>query len=259
MTGASIDRRERLAAGNRLLNVGFEVTTPAHGLGLVEVNFEAAYALREKLAAERGFKLSPVVLLVKAVARALELEPQAHAFLQGATLIRPGQVDVGVSVAGKGNFAPVAVLTNVAAKKVDVLTAELRELAAKKREEEDQALKLFGILYRVLGFDWLRRAALAFGLRRFGIARQIVGTIQVSTLPQFDLFWPLRFSSSAVVALGAIKPRPWVGGDGELRVAPVGRITIAIDHRVLDGWKADRFLTEVGRVLSDPAELASFV
>ena len=258
MTGTSIDRRERLPAGNRLLNVGFEVTTPAHGLGLVEVNFANAYALRERLAAERGFKLSPVVLLVKAVARALELEPQAHAFLQGGTLIRPGQVDVGVSVAGKGNFAPVAVLTDVGAKKADQLTAELRDLAAKKRAEEDQALKLFGILYWLLGFDGLRRAALAFGLRRFLIARQLVGTIQVSTLPQFDLFWPLRFSSSAVIALGAIKPRPWVA-DGQLTIAPVGRITIAIDHRVLDGWKADRFLTEIGRVLSDPAELASFV
>lgn len=258
MTQTSIDRRERVPAGNRLLNVGFEVTTPAHGLGLCEVNFEAAYALRERLLAERGFKLSPVVLLVKAVARALALEPQAHAFLQGGTLIRPGQVDVGVSVAGKGNFAPVAVLTAVESKSVFDLTAELRDLAAKKREEEDRALKLFGILYWVLGFDPVRRAALAFGLRRFLIARQLVGTIQVSTLPQFDLFWPLRFSSSAVVALGAIKPRAWAE-NGAVRVAPVGRITIAIDHRVLDGWKADRFLAEVARVLSDPAELASFV
>ncbi|MBK7972105.1 MAG: 2-oxo acid dehydrogenase subunit E2 [Deltaproteobacteria bacterium] len=131
------------------------------------MNFEAAYALRERLLAERGFKLSPVVLLVKAVARALALEPQAHAFLQGGTLIRPGQVDVGVSVAGRGNFAPVAVLTAVESKSVFDLTAELRDLAAKKREEEDRALKLFGILYWVLGFDPVRRAALAFRLRRF--------------------------------------------------------------------------------------------
>jgi pyruvate dehydrogenase E2 component (dihydrolipoamide acetyltransferase) len=252
------DRHEPVPAGNRLLNVGFEVTTPAHGLGLVEVNFEAAHALRERLYAERGFKLSTVVLLVKAVARALELEPQAHAFLQGAKLIRPGHVDVGVSVAGKGNFAPVAVLEAVETKPLAQLTEELRALAAQKRAEEDKALKLFGILYWVLGFDWLRRSALGLGLRRFAIARKLVGSIQVSTLPQFDLFWPLRFSSSAVVALGSIKPRPWVE-NGELRVAPVGRITIAIDHRVLDGWKADRFLAEVGRVLQDPAELASFV
>ncbi len=258
MSTEALERRERVPAGMRLLNVGFDVVTPAQGIGLVEVSFEATEALRARLAAERGIRISNALVLVKAVAHALARVPQAHAFLEGGTLIHPAHVDVGMSVAGKGNYAPVAVLEAVETKSLVQLGEELRALAAQKRAEEDQAIRLFGILYWVLGFDCVRRAALRLGLRRFAIARKLVGTIQVSTLPNLDLFWPLRFSSSAVVALGSVEPRPWVE-DGALKVAPVGRVTIAIDHRVLDGWKADQLLAEVKRILEDPRELASFV
>lgn len=257
MTTEALERRERVPAGMRLLNVGFDVVTPAQGIGLVEVSFEAVESLRERLLAERGLKVSNVLVLIKALAHALPRVPHAHAFLQGGTLIHPGHVDVGVSVAGKGNYAPVAVLEAVETKSLAQLGDELRALAAQKRAEEDQALSLFGILYWVLGFDVVRRLALRFGLRRFAIARKLVGTIQVSTLPNLDVFWPLRFSSSVVVALGSVRPRPWVE-QGVLRVAPVGRVTIAIDHRVVDGWKADQLLAEVKRILEDPRELASF-
>jgi len=150
------------------------------------------------------------------------------------------------------------VLESVESKSLGRVAEELRDLSETKRGEEDQALRLFGILYWLLGFDWIRRAALKLGLRRFAIARRLVGTIQVSTLPQLDLFWPLRFNSSAVIALGRVRPRPWVV-DGTVRAAPVGRIAISIDHRVLDGWKADRLLGEIARILEDPTELETFL
>lgn len=57
-----------------------------------------------------------------------------------------------------------------------------------------------------------------------------------------------------ILALGTIKPKPWVVGD-EVRVRQVTTLTASFDHRLVDGDVASRFLADVARIVEEPALL----
>lgn len=59
---------------------------------------------------------------------------------------------------------------------------------------------------------------------------------------------------SAILAVGAVKPRPVVV-EGELRVANTLFLTLAVDHRVADGADAARFLHTLVDLLAHPLRL----
>ena len=57
---------------------------------------------------------------------------------------------------------------------------------------------------------------------------------------------------AAILAVGAIKERPWRLSSGELGIAPILTLNLSVDHRVLDGSDAARFLAEVVVKLENP-------
>ncbi|MEO6943389.1 MAG: dihydrolipoamide acetyltransferase family protein [Lacisediminihabitans sp.] len=83
------------------------------------------------------------------------------------------------------------------------------------------------------------------------------GTITVTNIGVFgmDSGTPiLNPGEVAIVALGTIKPKPWVV-DGEVRVRSVTTLCASFDHRVVDGDVASRFLADVASVIEEPALL----
>jgi pyruvate dehydrogenase E2 component (dihydrolipoamide acetyltransferase) len=62
----------------------------------------------------------------------------------------------------------------------------------------------------------------------------------------------LNPGETAILALGAVKPAPWVV-DGALAVRQVCTLALSFDHRVLDGAEGSRFLADVGALLADPS------
>jgi 2-oxoisovalerate dehydrogenase E2 component (dihydrolipoyl transacylase) len=58
--------------------------------------------------------------------------------------------------------------------------------------------------------------------------------------------------TAAIVAVGQIAPQPWVR-DGEVVVRDVVELSVAFDHRMIDGAVASTFLRDVGRFVEDPA------
>jgi 2-oxoisovalerate dehydrogenase E2 component (dihydrolipoyl transacylase) len=83
------------------------------------------------------------------------------------------------------------------------------------------------------------------------------GTITITNIGSFgmDTGTPILNSGEvAIVALGTIKPKPWVV-DGEVRPRLVTTIGASFDHRVVDGDVASRFLADVASVIEEPALL----
>ncbi len=83
------------------------------------------------------------------------------------------------------------------------------------------------------------------------------GTITITNLGSFgmDTGTPiLNPGEVAIVALGAIRQKPWVV-DGEVRPAWVTTVGASFDHRVVDGVVASRFTADVASVLEEPALL----
>ncbi len=63
-------------------------------------------------------------------------------------------------------------------------------------------------------------------------------------------------NESAIFCMGAIERRPWVVGEGvDEKVVPrwVTTLTIAFDHRLIDGEQGSRFLRDVAEILAEPA------
>ena len=88
-------------------------------------------------------------------------------------------------------------------------------------------------------------------------AQMADGTITVTNIGVFgmDTGTPiLNPGQVAIVAMGTIKPKPWVV-DGDVRSRMVTTIGASFDHRVVDGDVASRFVHDVASVLEEPALL----
>ena len=70
-----------------------------------------------------------------------------------------------------------------------------------------------------------------------------------------EVVYPIIYPPQlAMVGLGRISNRPWAIGDS-LAVRPVVTVTLAVDHRAVNGHQAGLFLGAVTRALQAPAEL----
>jgi len=88
-------------------------------------------------------------------------------------------------------------------------------------------------------------------------AQMANGTVSITNIGVFgmDTGTPiLNPGEVAIVAMGTIKPKPWVV-DGEVRSRMVTTIGASFDHRVVDGDVASRFVHDVASVLEEPALL----
>ncbi|PWB96954.1 dihydrolipoamide acetyltransferase family protein [Salinibacterium hongtaonis] len=63
---------------------------------------------------------------------------------------------------------------------------------------------------------------------------------------------------AAILALGAIRRVPWEH-DGEIALRSVVTLTLAFDHRLIDGRQGSEFLTTVGSILRNPAGVLALV
>ena len=86
------------------------------------------------------------------------------------------------------------------------------------------------------------------------------GTITITNVGVFgvDAGVPLlNPGEAAILALGAVQRRPWEH-HGEVALRDVVTLSLAFDHRLVDGEGASRFLRAVGEILADPTNLIAF-
>ena len=82
------------------------------------------------------------------------------------------------------------------------------------------------------------------------------GTLSITNVGVFgiDTGTPiLPPGESAIMAFGAVRKRPWVHGD-KVRPRWVTTLALSFDHRLVDGEQGSRFLSDVARILEDPAQ-----
>jgi pyruvate dehydrogenase E2 component (dihydrolipoamide acetyltransferase) len=86
------------------------------------------------------------------------------------------------------------------------------------------------------------------------------GTITITNVGVFgvDAGVPLlNPGEAAILALGAVQRRPWEH-EGKVALRDVVTLSLAFDHRLVDGEGASRFLRAVGEILADPTNLIAF-
>lgn len=205
-------------------------TSTPHFYLTSEVRADRLIEMRERLlpAIERrsGVRLTITDLLVKIAAIALQEHPRANAFWQDGRIGVHERIDVGIATA------------TVAGLVVPVVRAADRLPLAKLAQERSRLVEAG------------RAGKLALDDVR-------PGTFTISNLGghRVDQFQPvLNGPESVILAVGRIAPRPFVI-NGQIAVTDTMLLTIACDHRVLDGNLAAAFFDRLIQLVEEPYEL----
>jgi pyruvate dehydrogenase E2 component (dihydrolipoamide acetyltransferase) len=178
-----------------------------------------------------GLKVSPLLILAKAMCLAVKRTPEINSTFDAdaGEIVLKHYVNLGIAAATpRGLLVPN--VKDADAMSLPQLAAGLAELIATAREGRTQPADMAG------------------------------GTITITNVGVFgvDAGTPiLNPGESAILAFGAIRPQPWVM-DGEVTVRQVTTLSLSFDHRVVDGEAGSRFLVDVGSVLTDPATALLF-
>jgi pyruvate dehydrogenase E2 component (dihydrolipoamide acetyltransferase) len=196
----------------------------------VDADMTEAVRLRgalKALAEDGGAVPSLNDFVVRAAGAALARHPGANAAFVDGAVERYGRVNVGIAVAGEGTLL-VPTVFDADRKSLGAIAAETRRLALAARDGAVTPAQLGGGTFTVSNLGM-------FGIQHF---------TAVINPPQ-----------AAILAVGALEQRPvW---DGEA-FAPraMMTMTLSVDHRVLYGADAARFLAAIRDALQQPLRLA---
>lgn len=233
MTGSAISREtERVpltklrgAIGRRMASSKQQVP---HFYVTTEIDAQPFMTMRKEyneILAEDE-KLSVNDFIVKAAALALREFPNLNASLDGDSVVRHGEVNIGIAVA-----VPDGLLTVVARdadqKPLPSISAEVRAMAERAREGKVHQEDIEG------------------------------STFTVSNLGMFDVDHFIAIINppeAAILAVGGVQERPAVR-DGQIVVGMRLKATISADHRVTDGAEAAQWLQSFKNLLEHPLRL----
>ncbi len=205
------------------------VHTAARVTLVTEVDATAFVEAREKLklavAEEWGFSPGYSDLLALIVARALHKFSYMNARLSadGQAIERLPRVNLGMAVdTDRGLLVPV--ILDADRKDLRALGSEFRSLVARARTGKALPDDLAG------------------------------GTFTITNLGMYDVdaFTPvINLPETAILGAGRIKPKPVVC-DGNIVVRQMWTLSLAFDHRLVDGAPVARFLQWIAKLIENP-------
>ncbi|MFD8483839.1 2-oxo acid dehydrogenase subunit E2 [Kitasatospora sp. NPDC059673] len=201
-----------------------------------------------------GLRYSAVAAVVHTAARALAAHPRANATLHGVLRPRIDSHDrVDVKVVMDKHLDGERVVLSAVLPGADLADlAEIQDRLAHYRDGDPDLMPEFAPVKR------LQRLPVPLGALLFGRAlsspagrRRIMGTLAVSSLGHrpVDGFHSVG-GTTVTLGLGRITERPVVR-DGRVEIAPVMRLNLAFDHRVVDGAEAADLLADIKSALEE--------
>jgi pyruvate dehydrogenase E2 component (dihydrolipoamide acetyltransferase) len=193
----------------------------------VDIDMDAAVAMRAQLKAVADVVPSFNDMVVKACALALREFPRANGSYKDGRFELHARINIGVAVAAQDALI-VPTIFDADRKSLGEIARAARELAEKVREGTVTPPELSGGTFTVSNLGM-------YGITNF---------TAVINPPQ-----------AAILAVGAIEQRPVVR-DGALVAGHRMAVTLACDHRILYGADAAQFLARVRDLLENPAAMA---
>ncbi|MGB0891069.1 MAG: 2-oxo acid dehydrogenase subunit E2 [Flavobacteriaceae bacterium] len=192
----------------------------------IEVDMENAMASRKMINAIPDTKVSFNDMVVKACAMALKKHPQVNTSWTDNNTLFHSHINVGVAVAvDEGLVVPVV-------KHTDALTltqigASVKDLAGKARNKKITPAEMQGSTFTVSNLGM-------FGIESF-----------TSIINQ---------PNSAILSVGTIVEKPVVK-NGQIVVGNTMKLTLACDHRTVDGAVGAQFLQTLKTYLENPVTM----
>jgi pyruvate dehydrogenase E2 component (dihydrolipoamide acetyltransferase) len=203
--------------------------TAPHVTEWVTVDVTRTMKLVERLKVHRDFRdvrVSPLLVVAKAVLLAVRRTPEVNATWDDAAgeVVLKHYVNLGIAAATPRGL----VVPNV--KDADQLSlpelgAAINELTRTAREGRTQPAEMSGG---------------SFTITNVGVFGVDAGTPIINP------------GESAILCFGAVRKQPWVH-KGKVKARDVTTLALSFDHRLVDGEKGSRFLSDVAQVLEDPS------
>ena len=192
-----------------------------------DINIDALMSLRamvNKNLSERNVKLSVNDFIIKACALALQNVKTANVVWAADRVLQFDASDIAVAVAIDGGLI-TPVLRDAEQKSLSVLSAEMKDLAARARDK-----KLMPQEYQGGSFS--------------------ISNLGMYGIDNFDAV--INPPHAAILAVGAGKKKPIVKEDGELGSATIMSVTLSVDHRAVDGAIGALLLDDIVKNLENP-------
>ncbi|WP_039907132.1 dihydrolipoamide acetyltransferase family protein [Micromonospora lupini] len=224
------DREQRIPVkGVRKLtaeNMSRSAFTAPHVTEFLTVDVTRAMKALERLRGRREWRdvrVSPLLLVAKAVLLAVKRHPMVNSTWAGDEIVVKEYVNLGIAAATERGL----IVPNVK----DAGRLSLRELA-----------------------DALNGLVQTAKSGRTSPADMSGGTLTITNVGVFgvDTGTPiLPPGESAILAFGAVREMPWVH-KGKVKARQVTTLGLSFDHRIIDGELGSKFLRDIGDFLADP-------
>ena len=210
----------RSTIAKRLVESKF--TAPHYYLN-IEVNMAQAMASRRQINALPDTKISFNDMVIKSTAMALRKHPQVNSSWTGDAITQHAAINIGVAVAIEDGLL-VPVIENADRKGMLQLSAEVKALAEKSRTRKITPAEMQGSTFTISNLGM-------FGIESF-----------TSIINQPD---------SCILSVGAVVEKPVVE-QGQIEVGHTMKLTMACDHRTVDGATGAAFLHTLKTMLETP-------
>ncbi len=202
----------------------------AHVVSFFEIDYTRVAQVRaanKKRFAERGVNLTYLAFIAKAVAQNLPKHPGINAAVSGESTILRRDVNLGIAVALDWGLI-VPVIKHADELSLIGMARAINDLGNRARNKQ-------------LSPDEVQKGT--FTITNPGVFGSYAGT-PIINQPQV-----------AILGVGTIEKRPAVmtapDGTDSLGIRLKGMLTMAYDHRVVDGADGDRFLADVKNMLEN--------
>jgi 2-oxoglutarate dehydrogenase E2 component (dihydrolipoamide succinyltransferase) len=183
------------------------------------VDYRSKHA--EQFEKREGFKLTYTPFFVDAAVRALKDFPIVNSSVEGDKIILKKAINFGMAVAAPSGLI-VPVMKNAESMNFLTLARTINDIAVRTRTKRLHPDEILGG---------------TFTITNYGVFGNIIGT-PIINQPQV-----------AILGIGAIKKRPVVvtdaEGDDSIVIRSLAYLTLAFDHRIIDGAIGGQFLARI--------------
>ena len=200
--------------------------TAPHYYLMVEINMDKAIQARKEINSLPDTKVSFNDMIIKAAAMALRKHPQVNSSWAGDKIVHHGPINVGVAVAVPDGLV-VPVLKNTDYMTYNQISAGVKDMASRAKAKALKANEMEGSTFSISN----------------------LGMFGISTFTSI-----INQPNAAILSVGAIIEKPIVR-DGQIVVGNTMTVSLACDHRVIDGATGAQFLQTLRTYLEQPLSL----
>ena len=226
--------------------------------GLIELDVTEP----RRLIARADTDLSFTAYVVASVAQAASAHPEVHAYRDWrGRLVTHSHVDITTMVeidTTQGKFPLAVVVEDADIRSVADITRQLRSAKGTQRQSGN-ARFLTAAAMSLTRIPFLATSLFRLGSRSIK-ARQRMGTVSVTAIGMFGAGAGYGFGGSTVysltVVVGGLSKAPRID-DGEIQQRDILNLTVTVDHNMVDGAPAARFVADLRKAIESGVVLAT--